>query len=147
MAYGEIFYSEDMFEDTPSHGSKNYYAPRGVHIMNKNERKALAKLKIDTGLSEEELRKEKKYRKILSDAQKATGEKTDSDRAILTLVKGVTQKLKLHVEHPVVKDEINKILNDPTNYWTRSLNNFHPLEANAVIRWYLKLRKAQKKKK
>ena len=53
--------------------SKNINAPDGIHIMNKNERKALAKLKRKTGLNEEQLRKEKKYRKILSEAQKSKG--------------------------------------------------------------------------
>lgn len=147
MSYGEIFYSEDMFEEVPpNHVSKNYFVPQGVHIMNKNERKTLNKLKRETGLTEDELRKEKKYRKILSEAQKATGEKTDIDRAVMDIVKGITRQLKLPVEHPDVKVEINKILNDQTNYWTKNLN-IHPLEANAVIHWYLKLRKEQKKKK
>jgi hypothetical protein len=52
--------------------SKNINVPIGIHIMNKNEKKALRKLKCETGLTEEELRKEKKYRKILSDEQKKT---------------------------------------------------------------------------
>lgn len=54
------------------YGSDNYFAQKGVHIMNKNERRALNKLKKSTGLSEEEIRKIKQYRIILSNAQKSS---------------------------------------------------------------------------
>lgn len=45
--------------------------PNGVHLMNKNEAKVMRQLKKKTGLSEEEIREVKKYRKMLSDAQDA----------------------------------------------------------------------------
>ena len=41
----------------------------------------LRKLKSQTGLTESELREEKKYRKMLSDAQQRKGSKTAKDRA------------------------------------------------------------------
>ena len=53
---GYTFYDDNYI---PEGRSKNYHAPAGVHIMNKNESATLRKLKKETGLTEEELRKEK----------------------------------------------------------------------------------------
>ena len=41
------------------------------HYPNKNEAKLLRKLKAKTGLSEEEIRSHKKYRKMLADARES----------------------------------------------------------------------------
>ena len=42
---------------------------RGEHVMSKPEAKVMRRLQAETGLSEEEIRSVKKYRKMLSDAQ------------------------------------------------------------------------------
>lgn len=122
--------------------SKNLNAPKGVHIMNKNERKALNKLKRETGLNEVELRKEKTFRKVLSEAQKAKGTKDDYDRRIINIVKGVTRRLKLAIDHPLVKEEIKKSVSGYTRWpWFRN----EPSVEN-VISHYKQLRKKQKEK-
>lgn len=90
--------------------SKNINAHDGVHIMNKNERKELSKIKRETGLTEEQIRKEKKYRKRLSEAQNTKGDKDDFDRRIINIVKSITKELKLPLEHPDTKKEIKKFL-------------------------------------
>lgn len=110
---------DDIYEDYPQRDgwSKNIHAPKGVHIMNKNERKALNKLKCETGLTEEELRKEKPFRKALSEAQKAKGPKTETDRRIISIVKSATTELKLAVDHPLVKEKILKNISK-SRYWS-----------------------------
>jgi hypothetical protein len=96
----------------PEHRSKNINAPAGVHIMNKNESKMLRKLMSETGLTEVELRKEKKYRKMLSDAQKEQGNKNRFFRRAERMLKSVTKELKLPNEHPLVIEEFGKRLSD-----------------------------------
>lgn len=122
--------------------SKNLYAPKGVHIMNKNERKALNKLKRETGLNEVDIRKEKTFRKILSEAQKAKGPKDDYDRLIINIVKGATMSLKLPLEHPLVKERINESL-IACNRWP--FYRTKPSLERAISQ-YKELRKKQKNK-
>tara|TARA_R110000796_G_scaffold161858_2_gene278639 strand:- start:953 stop:1345 length:393 start_codon:yes stop_codon:yes gene_type:complete len=98
----------------PEFGSKNYSAPRGVHIMNKDESKVMRKLKSQTGLSEEEIRKVKKYRVMLSEAQKS-GEKqkrNGQEKLEAALMKRVTKRLKLPKEHPIVQLEYAKAVKE-----------------------------------
>lgn len=59
---GSVYYNR-------RHQIKRQASP-DVHIMNKDEAKTLRRLKAQTGLTEDQLRVEKKYRKILSEAQK-----------------------------------------------------------------------------
>lgn len=74
------------------------------HVMNKNEAKLCRKLMSETGKTEEELRKDKKYRKMLSEAQKE-GQKpkrTRLQKARDKVMKTITRRLKLPKEHPDV---------------------------------------------
>lgn len=85
------------------------FAPDGVHIPNKNEAKVLRKLMSKTGLSEKELREHKKYRKVLSEAQKVPkAKRTDKQKALDKIMKSVTRELKLAKEHPAVQAEFDK---------------------------------------
>lgn len=43
---------------------------RGEHVMSKPEASLMRRIQSETGMTEEEVRKHKKYRKMLSDAQK-----------------------------------------------------------------------------
>lgn len=86
----------------------------GVHVMNKNESKKMRQLQIQTGLSKEEILKEKKYRIMLSEAQDA-GEKELSlegkvARLKKKILKNLTVKLKLPKEHPLVVSEYKEKL-------------------------------------
>lgn len=51
-------------------GLKKLLADDDTHVMNKDEAKEMRRIQSKTGLSEEEVRTHKKYRKMLSDAQK-----------------------------------------------------------------------------
>ena len=138
----------DYDYQTPTFRSKNLYAPPGVHIMNKNEKEALRKIKKETGLSEEEIRKEKKYRIILSEAQKKQGTKDEYDRNVIKVIKSVTKKTKLSVEHPDFKKELKKELDDNSTKYTRYFKyGFTPPSPENLIYQYLHLRKKQKNKK
>jgi len=95
-------------------------APVGVHIPNKRESTMLRKLMSDTGLTEKELREDKKYRKILSEAQKVpTTKRTQEQKFVDDFMKNITRELKLAKEHPKVKAEFNKRWTELVNVWPR----------------------------
>ena len=85
--------------------NKNYNVPSHIHIMNKNEAKVMRRLKNETGLTEVEIRKVKKYRIMLSEAQKEgqKGKGTRVQKARDEVMKYVCRKLKLAKEHPDVQ--------------------------------------------
>lgn len=102
--------------------SKNKDVDPSIHVMNKNERKALRQLKAKTGESEEIIRQRKVNRKILSQAQKQTGDKTPLERSLLRIQKEVTKELKLPKEHPLVKEALINKFNEKRNQpftWSR----------------------------
>ncbi len=89
------------------------HAKPGEHIPNKNEAKLLRKLMSQTGMSEEELRSHKKYRRMLSQAQKVpAAKKSDEQKRLDNIMKGVTKNLKLAKEHPKVQEEFHRILKE-----------------------------------
>lgn len=75
---------------------------RDEHVMNKNEAAVMRRLQSMTGLSEEEIRAHKKYRKMLSAAQAVMKlvPGTEGDRGAKRLLKRVTRSLKLAIRHP-----------------------------------------------
>ena len=91
--------------DLSYRGSKNKHAPDGVHIMNKDEAKVMRQLINKTGMTEEKIRQHKKYRVMLSQAQKEgqKAKRTPLQKARDNTMKSVTRKLKLPKEHPDVK--------------------------------------------
>ena len=76
----------------------------GEHIMNKDEGKLMRRLKNETGLSEEEIRKIRKYRIMLSEAQTAgtIAQHTQLEKARKEVMKQVCRQLKLSKDHPDV---------------------------------------------
>mgnify|MGYP000096937774 CR=1 FL=1 len=130
----------------PEGWSKNINAPAGVHVMNKNESTALRKLKKQTGLTEEELRKEKKYRKVLSEAQKEKGKKNYFDRLVINIVKKVTKETKLPVQHPEFKEKLNEELNRRKHWYSRGSSLLYSTSPDKIIYHYLSLRKDNKGK-
>ena len=76
-----------------------------THIMMKAEAKVMRRLQAETGLSEEEIRKVKKYRVELSAAQTNPKGPSDAERMAKRLLKNVTRKLKLAKQHPDVIKE------------------------------------------
>ena len=107
MSYEEDYWGDINYRDGKRRRRK-LSAGAGIHVPNKKEAKVLRRLKAETGLSEEELRKEKKYRVELSDAQKVKPGKTECQKRALSILKGVTRELKLAKEHPLVIEEYKK---------------------------------------
>jgi hypothetical protein len=96
------------YEDTRR--KRKRLAKPGEHIMNKAEGKVMRRLKNETGLNEEEIRKIKKYRVMLSEAQVA-GTKpsmTQLERARKEVMRYVCDKLKLSATHPDVREAYRK---------------------------------------
>ncbi len=88
--------------------------PPNVHQMNSDESRLLRKLMSETGMSEKEIRAIKKYRKLLSDAQKS-GEiqkSTERQKYIKMVMKIATKELKLAKEHPLVIERFNQLMDE-----------------------------------
>jgi hypothetical protein len=101
MSYGDNIY--DYRNDPRSKRKRN--ALPGEHIMNKAEGKVMRRLQNETGLTEKEIRKIKKYRVMLSKAQTegTKAKRTELKKARDQVMKLVCQDLKLSGEHPDVK--------------------------------------------
>ena len=68
--------------DTPpwkDYKDKRIERQGGGHVMAKPEAKVMRRLRAETGLSEEEIRSHKKYRKMLSDAQSKPIPRTEGE--------------------------------------------------------------------
>jgi hypothetical protein len=87
------------------------------HHPNKDEAKLLRKLMADTGLTEEEIRSHKKYRKMLSHAQKKSEESKYSEKYKLyrDIVDKACIRTKLANQHPKTIKEIENIINEYNN--------------------------------
>lgn len=84
------------------------------HIMNKPESQMLRKLKSKTGLTEEQLRADVKYRRLLSQAQKESqvAKRSEKQKYHDSLVKEACKKTKLAKEHPQTIEVLQQIIND-----------------------------------
>ncbi len=91
--------------------------PPNVHQMNKDESALLRKLMSETGMSEVDIRKIKKYRKMLSDAQKSgqSAKRSLQEKYIKDLMKQVTKELGLAKEHPKVIERFKERLDERRN--------------------------------
>jgi Zn-dependent M16 (insulinase) family peptidase len=70
MSIYEVRYVEYGTEYIPFRmNPKKVYVKPDEHVMNKNEAKLMRRLQAQTGLSQEEIREIKKYKKMLSEAQ------------------------------------------------------------------------------
>jgi hypothetical protein len=83
------------------------------HIRNKDEAKLLRQIMSESKLSEEEVIKIPKYRKMLSDIQR-NGEKsniTKYGKRVREITKRITKELKLAKEHPLVVERVKVKIN------------------------------------
>lgn len=137
-------YNGDNWNDG-EYGSKNRGVQPGIHIMNKNEKKALRKLKVKTGLSEVQIRKEKDFRRILSTAQKERGNRSHFETYLLNISKRVTREMKLPKEHPLVIYEMEKIFDDNHKNVHRTYYlDFQRIPNQELLNTINRLRKKQK---
>lgn len=113
----------DRYGDYEHHvfHSKNYWEVWGVHVMNKNESKLCRRLMSETGLGEEELRGHKKYRIMLSKAQKAGSIELDyyakHNRTKKRLMKQATKRTGLAIGHPETQKIYKEIVKSTNRWW------------------------------
>lgn len=99
------------------------YFPDGEHVMNSDESKALRRIMSETGMNEEEVRKHKKYRKMLSDAQKQGQQQKRSkeEKTRLRVLRDVCKQYNISSTHPDFRklylEEFLKRREDEFNYY------------------------------
>jgi len=137
--------TDDYYDSVSIAGSKKAEKIRkdpSKHYPNKDEAQELRKIMASTGLSEEEVRQDKKYRKMLSDAQKA-GQK--AKRGVATKwyqlqIKKACRQTKLAPQHPETLKALDEILKDANPRWLRhSLWMFggnHIMSAEKAVKIY-----------
>jgi len=142
MYYGDDdYFAACMRDELPGdYGSKNRGVPRDIHVMNKDEAKVMRRLKNETGLSEEEIRKVKKYRVMLSEAQKEgqKAKRTKIQKVRDKVMKDVCRKLKLPKEHPDVQKEYVEewIRRRDKRGWGRNIYKEHePFKPKWELKW------------
>lgn len=111
------------------------------HYPNKDEAAELRKIMASTGLTEEEVRADKKYRKQLSDAQKA-GQK--AKRSVATKwyqmqIKKACRQTKLAPQHPETLKVLAELLDGANPRWMRhSFWNTHIMSAEKTVKTFAK---------
>ena len=114
------------------------------HYPNKDEAALLRKIKTETGLSEEQIRSHKKYRIMLSEAQKMGREPkrgAGEARFYKWKLKQACRETGLPKEHPDTIAALQRILNKNMG-WGRTLVHGNLLTAKEVVKRY-----SNKKKK
>lgn len=111
------------FDDDDDYYGRTYTTARKVkkiandptkHYPNKDEARELRKIMASTGLSEKEIREDKKYRKLLSEAQKS-GEKpkhTPQQKWCYMIAKKACKTTGLPREHPETIKVLNELLRE-----------------------------------
>ena len=116
------YYDDEDYMSRPDYGSKNRYTPRDIHVMNSDEAKMCRKLMADTGLTEKELREHKKYRVMLSDAQKEGSKETPyferDEKRKKKLMKQATKSTGLAKEHPDTIKIYNELCKKHNPRWS-----------------------------
>lgn len=109
------------------------------HYPNKDEAQELRKIMSSNGLTEEEVRAVKKYRKQLSDAQKS-GQKpkrTETERTFQKLIKQACKKTGLVPEHPDTIKVLQEILDTRAlSYFRRSWLEKNKITAENLVKIY-----------
>jgi len=112
--------------DTKTFRSENISVDRSIHVMNKNESKLCRKLMSQTGLTEKEVREHKKYRILLSEAQKAgskeLGYYDKKKRTRKRYMKAATKQTGLAKEHPTTQEKFKELMR-ADGRWLHYYNN------------------------
>lgn len=87
------------------------------HYPNSNEAKTLRRIMSSTGLTEEQVRADYKYRKELSQAQKEgqKAKRTNAERWCHKIIKIACRETELAKEHPKTIEAIDRILTEKKN--------------------------------
>lgn len=107
------------------------------HYPNKNEAHKLRQIMASTGLNEEEVRFIKKYRIILSDAQKC-GQIGCSkiQRHYKNLIKQACKKTKLAKEHPETIKILSELIKKSHMNHTLTSFMYRNMSAKNVVKYY-----------
>lgn len=111
------------------------------HYPNKDEASLLRQIMASTGLSEEEVRSHKKYRKMLSEAQKESqnAKRSASKKWYQDKIKQACKKTGLAPQHPDTIKVLDEILeNYYGNAWSTPLFGFDKPNAKTVVIRYAK---------
>lgn len=111
------------------------------HIPNKDEAQELRKIMASTGLSEKEIRQDPKYRKMLSEAQKAgqKAKRTETQRTFQKLIKKACQQTGLVPQHPETIKALQEILDKRAlSYFRRSWWIRNKATAETIVKQYAK---------
>lgn len=112
------------------------------HYPNKDEASLLRKIKSSTGLSEEEIRADKKYRKMLSEAQKAgqKAKRSEIEKFYQDLIKDACKKTGLAPQHPETLKVLDEIIKERQGRsWGRRFFLYQNLKsAESVVKYYAK---------
>jgi hypothetical protein len=141
----------DDYDDDDCQNSRTYTTVRKAakiandptkHYPNKDEAQELRKIMASTGLSEEEVRQDPKYRKQLSEAQKAgqKAKRTEAERFYQKIIKEACKKTGLAPQHPDTLKAIDIIIKEREGRsWGRRFFLYHNLKsAQAVVKQYAK---------
>lgn len=138
-------YDEYYCSDVPEINGKKAMKIRedsSKHYPNKDEAKELRKIMSSTGLTEEEVRKDKKYRKQLSDAQKSGQKlKTAEDvKFYRDLIKTACKKTGLTPQHPETLKALNEIIKERQGKsWGRRFFLYQNIKtAEKIVKEYAK---------
>lgn len=112
------------------------------HYPNKDEAQELRKIMASTGLSEEEIRQDPKYRKMLSEAQKAgqKAKRTEIEKFYQDLIKEACKKTGLAPQHPETLKILNEIIKERQGRsWGRRFFLFQNIKsAKEIVKQYAK---------
>jgi hypothetical protein len=146
MSYFDDFdYDDDCQESrtyTTERKRKKILNDPTKHYPNKDEAQELRKIMSSTGLSEKEVREDKKYRKQLSDAQKAgqKAKRTETENFYQKIIKEACKKTGLVPQHPDTLKAIDVIIKEREGRsWGRRFFLHHNLKsAKAIVKQYAK---------
>lgn len=110
------------------------------HYPNKNESALLRKIKSETGLSEEEIRDIKKYRKMLAEASKSSEKSAQSasEKYYKLQIKYACQETGLVPQHPKTLEALEKILDNKNRMYLPWYLFYSNESAKSVVRKYAK---------
>jgi hypothetical protein len=112
------------------------------HYPNKDEARELRKIMACTGLSEEEVRQDKKYRKMLSEAQDSgqKAKRTELERFYQKLIKEACRKTKLVPQHPETLKALDEIIKERSGRsWGRQWFFYqHLTTGKNIVKYYAK---------
>ena len=131
--YTEKFMDDDeeYYNPQPSINSrktKKILSDPSKHYPNKDEASLLRKIMASTGLTEEEIRKDKKYCKMLSEAQKEgnIAKRTPSEKWAHMVIKDACKETGLAKEHPKTLEVIERLLKERKHGWGRREIFYNP---------------------